>query len=181
MKLTTVTLASSLLCVLLSACTAPTGEGVVPAHIPADVPDPLRPSAWTSAFREPALLFADTITIEGPRGLLDHFAARSVLQYHAYEAETLPEGFRQTFTVRSPDAGVELRGYLDALEVVALQQLIVIEKPGELDVLVSASGNVYWRESATGREQRAPVLSFVGPIDSPADVTEDGAQPESPR
>lgn len=159
-----------LLALALAACTAPTREAQPPTVDPAaepEVPDPLVRRPWTTSFQEPALLFADRVRIEGPRGLLDHFAARTVDEYHGYDAETRPEGFVQSFTVSRPEAGVELRAYLDALELVVLEALVVVERPGDLDVSVVAEGDVYWRETASGREQRAARLVLEGGVGGP--------------
>jgi hypothetical protein len=123
------------------------------------------PLPWTSKFRESGVLIADSILIEGPLGLLDHVATRSVEEFHSYKAETLPSGFQQTYRVRAAGQGVEIRAYLDALKIVALRELIVIEKPGELDVHVRAQGDAYWQDPATLEEQRRFEINLVGPID----------------
>jgi len=151
----------------LVGCTTPTENSTETDLDPTGeaVPDPMVRKPWTTTFSEPALLFANTVHIEGPRGLMDHFAARTVDEYHSYAAETLPEGFRQVFRVERPEAGVELRAYLDALEIVVIDELVVLERPGEHDVIVRAVGEVYWRETNSGREQRAAQLSLSGPVE----------------
>ncbi|MFT7486327.1 MAG: hypothetical protein ACI9F9_002182 [Candidatus Paceibacteria bacterium] len=176
MKITPAILAT----LLLAACTsAPEHEDLVP-QVENVASEPIMPRAWTTAFREPALLFADQVYIEGPRGLLDHFAARVEDGFHSYQAETLPEGFKQTFRVIDSGGDVELRGYLDAFELVVIQKLEVIEKPGKLDVLVRATGNVYWRDSATGRDHRATQLSFDGPIGAPVAIEPEATGNQEP-
>lgn len=120
---------------------------------------------WTEEFREGGLLIADRVWIEGPVGLLQHVATRSVEEYHSYKAETLPEGFRQTYRVRHPEQGMEMRVFLDALKIVVLRELVLTEKPGPLDVHVRAQGDAYWQDPATGAEQRNFEINFVGPVD----------------
>ena len=151
---------------LLCACGAPV-ERSEPAAPPEFVPlEPLEPppapKPWTTSFRSPALLIADEVRIEGPQGLLDHIATRIEPDFHTYDAETIPEGFQQTFEPRDASAGIDIRAYFDALEVVALRRLVLLERPGDVEVVVQAAGDAFWRESATGREQRGSLLRFVG-------------------
>ena len=47
------------------------------------------------------------------------------------------------------------------------RELVVVERPGELDVTVVAEGEVYWRETASGRERRAASLTLEGPVGEP--------------
>jgi len=124
--------------------------------------EPELPRPWTARFRSQGLVVADRIFIEGPQGLLDHVAARSEDGFHSYEAETLPEGFRQTFRVLRPEAGVELRAYLDAFEVVAFRELVIIERPGELPVRIHASGDAFMHEEGGAEDRRGTQLEIVG-------------------
>jgi hypothetical protein len=161
------TLAAVACAVSLLACTSPTqldpGPGGV--GVPEGSNELPAPRPWTQAFRSPALVVADSVYVEGPRGLLDHIAARTEDGFHSYVAETLPEGFQQRFEVLRPEAGVELRAYLDAYEIVAFRELIVLERPGELDVLLRASGDTFWRDVTSGAERRGPEFSRVGRIE----------------
>ena len=161
----TLTLLTLALC-LLSACGAPAERSeseAPPEFVPLEPPEPPpAPRPWTQSFRSSALLVADEVRIEGPKGLLDHIATRIEPDFHSYTAETLPEGFQQTFEPLRNDAGIDIRAYFDALEVVALRRLIVLERPGEVDVVVQATGDAFWRESSSGREKRGPLLRFVG-------------------
>ncbi|MFT7669435.1 MAG: hypothetical protein ACI8X5_002137 [Planctomycetota bacterium] len=120
--------------------------------------------AWTSEFESPALVMGDQVYVEGPKGLLDHFSTRIADEFHFSDTKTLPEGFRQVFTVRDEQAGVEIRAYLDELEIVVFKELIVLERPGDLDVRVSVSGDAYWRSAATSEERRAAQLVFIGKV-----------------
>jgi hypothetical protein len=160
----------------LGACTSPgeldPGAGRPGADGP---PVPVAPRPWTPAFRSAALIVADVVHIEGPRGLLDHVATRAEDGFHVYEAETVPEGFRQRFEVSRPSAGVELRAWLDNNEIVVLRELVVLERPGDVDVLLRATGDAYWRDLSSGAERRGPELRFTGAIEDPG--TEESASP----
>jgi hypothetical protein len=145
----------------LCACSAPTKSRQ------SDTPQPLQAPApevlpWTRSFEASALLIADEVRIEGPRGLMDHIATRIEPEYHSYSATTLPEGFQQVFETREEGRGMDLRAYLDGLEVVAFERLVLLERPGDVPVVVEALGEAFWREAATGREQRAATLRFEG-------------------
>lgn len=138
-------------------------------------PEPPRP--WTARFRSPTLLVADRAYLEGPRGLLEHLATRSEDDFHSYVAKAVPEGFRQEFKVLRPEAEVELRAYLDAFEIVVFEELIVLERPGQVDVLLRVSGDAYWRDGATGEERRGAQMEFVGPMDETGPAPRSGATP----
>jgi hypothetical protein len=155
-------------CLALGACVA-VDEEVEPtqAEVKPELREPPAPRPWTTDFREPGLLIANKVYIEGPKGLLDHVATRTVDEFHSYEAKTLPEGFRQTFRVLRPEAGVELRTYLDALEVVIFNELILIEKPGKIDVTVRGQGDAYWRDPVSGEEKRSFEISLKGAVNHP--------------
>jgi len=132
----------------------PTTEAIV-AELP----------AWTEEFRSPALLMANRVTIEGPKGLVDHVATRLEPRFHGYAAETLPEGFRQVITSLEPGAGIEIRAYLDAFQVVAFEELVLLERPGQVDVIVRAEGDAYYRDTTSGAEQRGSRLEFRGVVE----------------
>ena len=152
----------------LVACGAPVKEQQPETPFPVDEFGPVEPapppapSPWTKSFQSSALLIADEIRIEGPKGLLDHIATRIEPEFHTYEATTLPEGFQQLFKPRTEAAGIDIRAYFDALEVVAFQRLVLLERPGDVDVIVQAVGDAFYREASTGREQRGSSLRFVG-------------------
>lgn len=172
-KLSPILAASAL---VLGACTTTTeqdpGDGGMVSEGP---PVPLVPRPWTVAFRSPALIVAEKVHIEGPRGLLDHVATRAEDGFHSYVAETLPEGFQQRFEVLRPETGVELRAWLDNYEIVVLRELVLLERPGDVEVSLRAEGDAYWRDLAGDAERRGPLLRFTGqvqessaPGDSPA-------------
>lgn len=116
---------------------------------------------WTSDFQNPALLVADEVHVEGPSGLLEHFALRVEPAFHERNEETTSAGYLQT-VVAQADAPVEIRGYLDRLELAAIRRLTVLERPGDVDVIVEARGDVYWVRTDSGEEQRVPTLRLAG-------------------
>lgn len=171
MTIMTRTLAKTLLLSALgclASCGTP-GEDpeldTTPVFVPYDEPEPQpepAPAPWTSTFQSAALLIADEIRIEGPKGLLNHIATRIEPDHHTYAATTLPEGFQQSFEPRNLAAGIDIRAYLDGLEVVALKRLVLLERPGDVQVIVEAVGDAFWRESSSGNEKRGSALRFVG-------------------
>ena len=156
-----------------AACGAPAEEPSASPYAPA--PDPAagppvevvrarRP--WTAEFVAPALLIASEVRVEGPVGLLEHVATRADPEFHERVEKTTPEGFRQQITLKPGVGEAEIQGHLDALRIVATRRLVVLERPGaQGEVRVSASGDAYWREDASGKERRGPALGFVGKIE----------------
>ncbi|MDP6539584.1 MAG: hypothetical protein QF903_11415 [Planctomycetota bacterium] len=140
-----------------AACAAP-GDGAASVE-----PGPAAsPSVWPDTFTEPAVLIADDVRIEGPRGLLDHFAVRVEERFHVRTEKTTPDGYLQRVTVRSDGVQAEIRAWLDELEIVALRSLTALERPGEADLFVGAGGDAYWRSAADGRERRGELLHLAG-------------------
>lgn len=167
MKTTTLLRAPSLVLTcalgcLLAACATPSENGTPPTPTTGGPLQTSPPTPWTASFDTAAIVVADEVRIEGPRGLLDHVATRSEPEYHDYVAETRPEGFRQVFTTKDPSAAVEVTAFLDAWRLVALRRLVVLERPGDVDVRVEAIGDVLWRDATTGEEKRASALTWTG-------------------
>jgi hypothetical protein len=151
--------------VLLILSTLATGCGAPPKDTSAPPPVEVAPPparAWTAAFEGAAVLLADEIHVEGPQGLLDHLAMRQDSHTTEYSAETTAAGFRQTMTLRAGAEGAEIRGQLDAWQLVALQRLIVLERPDHGAVVIRARGEAFWRSAGDGRERRGPELAFRG-------------------
>ena len=123
---------------------------------------------WTDAFTHGSLLVADRVVIEGPKGLMDHVALRQDATNLDYSADTLPEGFRQVLKRKDPSAFVEIVAGLDNWEIVALDSVMVLERPGDVEVRIVAAGRVSWhntdaRGSLSGEtEQRGDRLVFSG-------------------
>jgi len=110
---------------------------------------------WTPSFTRGALLVANEIRVEGPRGLMQHIATRSLDPHHRQTVETIPEGFRQIFEVVNPNAGIEIRSHLDAMQIVAMQRLVVLERPGDVPVTILALGEVYYKRDGAEAVTRA--------------------------
>ena len=141
--------------VLVPACTSPP-EGapddiVVEAFVP-----------WPQDFKHSALLVADVVIIEGPKGLLDHVALGQNDEFLDYEVETLPEGFRQSLTRKAAVGYFEIKVVLDALEITALKRVVVLERPGRVPVTVRAEGQAWWR-STDARGPYNPSDGVQGP------------------
>jgi hypothetical protein len=97
---------------------------------------------WPATFLQPALLVADEIAVEGPRGLLVHLALRHESDVVDLRSETRPEGFWQEATVRPEADRIQVRAQLDAWNLVALRRMTVLERPGAVPVIVRAVGDV---------------------------------------
>ena len=141
-----------------------------PAFAPA--PDPNAPppkdiveaasKPWTKRFLLPCVLIADEIRIEGPAPLLEHVVTRPENGVHDVETKTLPAGFQQTITVRT--GGAEIRAQIDAVAISAMRRIVILERPGLGDVLVTATGNVFWKEPQADQPTRTNNLRLEGPI-----------------
>lgn len=122
------------------------------------------PRQWTAAFLGKAVLTAAEVRIEGPKGLLDHVATRSDPEYHLRVEKTIPAGFLQEITTRPGTGDVEIRAQLDQLVIAATRRLVVLERPGPVDVVVIAAGDAFWKSGETQAEKRGETLRFEGPI-----------------
>jgi len=140
-------LAAAALVVASLAFVASCGSTPKSASLEPGVVEQIQLRPWPHTFERSALLVADQISIEGPKGLLDHVALSQDPDLLDYEVETLPEGFRQTLT-RKPDVGfIQIKAALDALEITALERIVVLERPGDVELRVVARGNVWWRST----------------------------------
>lgn len=154
---------------VVAACASPERSDSADGDGPGDVATEsiaerqLAPVVWTTEFMKPAVLLAADIRIEGPKGLFRHLATVSNAEELDRVEKTLPEGFLQE-TVVKPDAiGAEIKAQLDRLAIVATRRLSVLERPGEVDVVVIASGEAYWA-GGEGNEKRGERLRFDGKI-----------------
>lgn len=158
--LSSATLALSL---LLPGCVTTPAEAETAVPASPGEPQLFEPSLpWTTAFLDTSILVAEHVHIEGPSGLLRHFAARVEEEFHERTEETVPEGYRQVIRVRTDGPLVEVRSYLDRMELVATRSLTVLERPGDVDVVVEVSGDVFYSCEAQQRSERAQALRFVG-------------------
>ena len=123
-----------------------------------------RPKPWTDAFMEKAVLVADEVLIEGPEGLLDHSATRAEPEFHARTERTLADGYLQEIRVKAANAP-EIRCQLDGLQIAAGKRLRILQRPGPVAVTVRATGAAFWKEVATGKEQRAEKIELVGEVE----------------
>jgi len=123
---------------------------------------------WTEAFMQRKALLADFVTIEGPVGLVSHAVARADNDVHLRSVRTTREGLLQEYRVRTDAVASEhataIRGQLDAWQIMALRRLIILERPGAAAVRIQAKGDVFWRDPATGEEQRGDQLEWVGEL-----------------
>ena len=139
--------------------TGPGGEAGAeegpPAHLRVQKP-------WTLRFLHPAQLVADEVRIEGPDDLLEHVAVRQDPAATTHRQQTTELGLLLTTEALPGLVGVEIRAQLDALEIVALRRLVVLQRPGEVAVTVRASGDVWYRRVDGSDEQRAETLELSG-------------------
>jgi hypothetical protein len=159
--------------VLLGACGTPESKHDVASRY-AQAPDPNAPpptdvvakkTPWTDRFMKPSVLVADQVRIEGPVGLLEHLATPSNPELHERTEKTVPAGYLQQITAKEGIGPVEIQAQLDNLTIVALKKLVVLERPGPVDLVVLAAGDAYFNDKSTAEEQRADSLRFVGQID----------------
>lgn len=134
--------------------------------------DPLTPAPWTGAFSETAVMLAGTIYVEGPRGLLEHVAARVDDAYFQRATETTDQGFLQTI-VRPSESVPEIRVRLDRWTMAAVSRVVILERFDECPVTVVATGDAIWRD-VDGTISRSARLEFVGHIGQDDPVTPAG-------
>jgi hypothetical protein len=120
------------------------------------------PGPWTLEFQREAVLIARKITIEGPSDLLDHVAVRQEPGVVDVLQETTTRGLLQTFR-RVPDTGAgEIRAWIDRWSLVAEQELVILQRPGEVPVRVIAEGGAVWIPTTGSDELRRARLEFTG-------------------
>ena len=141
----------------LLACSSskPAAEAPAPNKV-AELPA----RAWTTRFEQSAVLAARVVEIVGPKGLLEHLAIGRDSDNHEYREAATSEGLRIECAQRADSDGAPIRVQLDNLVIAVDERLLVIERPGDTDVVVEASGDVYFHEG--GDEQRSTSLRLVG-------------------
>ncbi|MEZ5973841.1 MAG: hypothetical protein R3F17_10135 [Planctomycetota bacterium] len=158
--------------IALSACQSdrpapqPTPAAPAPGVTEASAPRPMlsepEPLAWTDAFAQKAVLLAETIEIEGPPGLRVHAALTADTDRYVVSQKATDEGLLQTVATR-PEQGFEVRCQLDAWQLAA-QHIRVLERPGNCDVVVRATGAPVWVDPVRGRKEDPRELVFVGKL-----------------
>ncbi len=119
------------------------------------------PGPWTTAFEFEAVLIAKRVVIEGPADLLEHVVIRQEPAVFDALQETTTRGLKQTLT-RKPGALGEIHAWLDLWTVVAMDELIVLQRPGEVPVRVTAVGEAVFQKTAGGDALRKGRLEFIG-------------------
>lgn len=142
----------ALVATLVSGCTRPEPE---PAAGPTPAAAPAR--AWPQTFAAPAVLVAREVTIEGPPGLLEHLALRQDTRVHDYVTRTVPEGLLQEVTLKADVSPEVIRCYLDQLEVAAETRLRVLQRPGDCELIVTATGDAFFQRPGEP-ERRGEIL-----------------------
>ncbi len=122
------------------------------------------PAPWTDTFLESQLLTANEVRIEGPEGLIAHVATRLDPADHKHVEKTIPEGFYQETTVLPGEDRNEIRAQIDNLVIAATRKLVILERPGPVDVSVTATGDAFWKNQKTNEEQRGASLRLHGKI-----------------
>jgi hypothetical protein len=140
-------------------------SGAGPSSDPSKASNPkLEPPPWTEAFSESTALLAAEVRIEGPPGLISHVASVSDPEELSRTEKTVPEGFLQVIEVKPEARGAKIAAQLDRLAIVALQRLIILERPGGTTVIVMAKGEVYWENPKTGEVKRGETLRLDGKV-----------------
>lgn len=160
---------SLVLVTLVGACETPESSTSPYAR----APDPNAPppsevvvaKPWTARFLKPAALVAQRVRIEGPDGLLEHCVMRQELGVLDLETKTTPDGLVQSARVKPGVADAEVRAQLDNLAIVATTEIVIVERPGPVDVTVTAMGDAFFQEKDGAQEQRGASLQIVGRVD----------------
>lgn len=154
--------------VLVAACGSPREPKSRPSSNDASVPAAPRkvePPRWTDRFLgAERVLVAEDVRIEGPQGLLDHAVTGSVESSHDVEHKTLPQGYQVTIVQREGVPPAEIRAQLDQLTIVATRRLVLLERPGPVDVVLTANGDVFFKDGPVAPDVRQPALRIEGRI-----------------
>ncbi|HED66707.1 MAG TPA: hypothetical protein ENJ09_14270 [Planctomycetes bacterium] len=104
-----------------------------------------RERPFTTRFLEPTAVVAEEVTIEGPSDLLQHVAIRQDPEAYLFTTRTTPDGLLQEVQLRpNLEEGVggrELHAELDAWSIVAFRRIRVLQRPGDVPVIVRAIGD----------------------------------------
>jgi len=120
----------------------------------------LTPRPFPAAFQAEAVLVARRISIEGPEDLLEHVAVRSDNRLFATTVETTEKGLLQRIRRRPQAHDVDVRCQLDGWQIAALDELVILQRPGEVPVSIVADGEAAYIPSDGGPTRREPRLQF---------------------
>jgi hypothetical protein len=112
-----------------------------------------------------AVLVARRIRISAPDRVAERFVALQDPDNVSIEIETTTDGLRQTYRVTGGDAMA--RGQLDAWQLAAEELLVVLQRPGRVDVELVAEGDAFFQRVGAGEGQRGSLLTFRGVVDWP--------------
>jgi hypothetical protein len=141
----------------LAACKGAPG----PREASARTSERAAPVAWTTTFPDESVLAARVIEVVGPSGLLAHLPIVHDPANHLHEEKATREGMRIEEQQRPDSDGSPIRANLDNLVLIADERLTVLESPGASQVVVQASGDVYFHVPKTGEERRSESLRLV--------------------
>jgi hypothetical protein len=155
---------------LLSAACVTTSEKPPPAADPAREPQELESVAppppelpWPSTFLDESILMAEVVRIEGPPRLRDHLALMQDKDHHELEVTAIATGLLQRTSVREDiEYHAPIRCQLDRLTILAERELLVLERPGEVPVSITAEGDAFYKLTGAAEEQRGARLTIVG-------------------
>lgn len=150
------TAALLLIAATLSACTSPEPEPD-PGAAAREAAAPARP--WPQTFVAPAVLVAREVSIEGPSGLLEHLAVRQD-PAHEHSVRTVAEGLLMEVAPKADAAPEVIRCYLDQLEIAAETRLRVLQRPGDCELTVLATGDAFFQRPGEP-ERRGEVLRLT--------------------
>jgi hypothetical protein len=146
---------------LLAACQQPAKQNTA-ADGPPEPAAPLH-TPWTEAFNKKAILFADEIVVEGPRGIIAHAGMRVDDEIHVSTTKTTPDGLLQEAHL-APNAQGEIHAFLDNWELISFRRVTILERVVPCDVKVRARGDVRFVDQVTNEEKHGAELSFEGKI-----------------
>jgi hypothetical protein len=151
------------LLLLSAACSGPREAPGQAGEVPP--PPRLTTEPWTDAFMQEAVLVARRIRISAPDRVAERFVALQDPDNVSIEIETTTDGLRQTYRVTGGDAMA--RGQLDAWQLAAEELLVVLQRPGRVDVELVAEGDAFFQRVGAGEGQRGSLLTFRGVVDWP--------------
>ncbi|QDU68864.1 hypothetical protein [Engelhardtia mirabilis] len=138
---------------VLTSCVT-TGEGLVESSEGVPPPPRLTTGPWTDSFNDESVLIAEVIEISGPDRLAQQFVARQDPGNVDFEIKTVSQGLWQEYRVVQPGAVIEAQ--LDAWKLVATKRLVVLQRPGRVDVQLRADGDAFFQRTADAQPQRGP-------------------------